>query len=238
MSALYRPRMARTALTEELERRLHEEAELEIVVEEDEGHLVLTGIIVSEIERDTALDIIRESAGTMPVDDNLELDGSILDTGYVDPGTEGATTPGGQSLEPGDFSAQPLIVSPDAAAGPTSSLDEDVTEDATYVPPTDPVGTDTEVIGGLELSSMDSVEVERSALDGAIGDEAIRDAVLRELREDAATTDLEIEVEVFEGDVTLRGTVAFLEDTDSALEVAARVPGVVSVTDELVVAGL
>jgi hypothetical protein len=65
-----------------------------------------------------------------------------------------------------------------------------------------------------------------------------RPAIPREFREDAATTDLEIDVTVFEGDVTLRGTVPFLEDTDAAAEVAVRVPGVSSAANELIVAGL
>ena len=79
---------------------------------------------------------------------------------------------------------------------------------------------------------MDDVSVERSS-DGRLGDEAIRDAILRELREDAATTDLNLEVDVEEGLVTLRGTVQSLDDVESAEEVAARVPGVIEVNEEL-----
>lgn len=47
-----------------------------------------------------------------------------------------------------------------------------------------------------------------------------------ELREDAATTDLRVDVLVWDGVVRLRGTVPTLEDADNAEAVAARVPGV------------
>jgi osmotically-inducible protein OsmY len=42
-------------------------------------------------------------------------------------------------------------------------------------------------------------------------------------------------VETVDGVVYLRGTVPGLEDTDLAAEVAARVPGVVDVVDEMTV---
>src|ERR687895_781701 len=60
--------------------------------------------------------------------------------------------------------------------------------------PTDMHGN-PRVLGGFSSSSMESIEVERSS-DGTLGDEAIAEAILRELREDAATTGLQIEVEV------------------------------------------
>jgi osmotically-inducible protein OsmY len=53
-----------------------------------------------------------------------------------------------------------------------------------------------------------------------------------------ATTDLAVEVTVRGGVVRLRGAVAGLEDADDVQEVASRVPGVVEVVDELVVAAL
>jgi osmotically-inducible protein OsmY len=72
----------------------------------------------------------------------------------------------------------------------------------------------------------------------ASGDESLRDAVLRELLEDAATTDLEIEVEVASGVAVLRGKVQDMQDVDNAMGVAERIPGVVEVVDELTVVGL
>jgi osmotically-inducible protein OsmY len=58
-------------------------------------------------------------------------------------------------------------------------------------------------------------------------------AVVRELREDAATTDLMITVSAANGYVRLRGSVPTIDDADNAQEVAARVPGVVEVIDDL-----
>ena len=89
---------------------------------------------------------------------------------------------------------------------------EAVEEAEPYFPPTDPVVVEGPVDGDLA--------------------ERVRLALAR----DAATTDLAPEVvEENDGVVTLRGTVQSLEDTDNAIEVAARVPGVKDVVDELAV---
>lgn len=66
-----------------------------------------------------------------------------------------------------------------------------------------------------------------------IEDDSLSARVRRALLEDSATTALAIDVEVNDGVVTLRGRVDDLSDTDNALEVAGRVPGVVDVVDEL-----
>src|SRR5258707_687831 len=75
--------------------------------------------------------------------------------------------------------------------------------------------------------------VERSASDGPPGDEALADAVRRELAEGSATTDLTIVVAVRQGVVHLRGQVPDLDDADNAEAVAARVPGIRDVVEEL-----
>ena len=141
---------------------------------------------------------------------------------------------GRDTLEP-DFAAYAEDDSTLHAAG----VDADEEEDTAYSPPTDPVVTtdahgNTRVLGGFSGSSMDSIAVERSS-DGTLGDEAIAEAILRELREDAATTSLEIEVTVREGVARLRGRVADVVDAENAEEVAARVPGVVEVVEDLTV---
>jgi osmotically-inducible protein OsmY len=106
------------------------------------------------------------------------------------------------------------------------------------VPPTDPVRErDGEVLGGFQTTSMDRVRVPRSA-DGEIGDEAIAEAVRRELREDAATSGLEISVDVRAGSVGLRGQVPSLDDAENAEEVASRVEGVTEVIEDLEVSGI
>jgi hypothetical protein len=107
-----------------------------------------------------------------------------------------------------------------------------------FLAPVDPVlGLDPRgrpvVLGGFGPSSMDSIEVDPSAHGLGLGDEAVADAVRRELREDAATTALAVDVEVWDGVVHLRGVVAGPEDAEAAEAVAARVPSVVEVADHL-----
>jgi osmotically-inducible protein OsmY len=95
-----------------------------------------------------------------------------------------------------------------------------------------------EVIGGFSTSSMDVMPVERLALDGHAGDEALADAIRRELREDAATSDLDVQVDVRNGIVRLTGTVRDLDDVENAEEVASRLPEVLEVREELRVEGM
>jgi osmotically-inducible protein OsmY len=93
-----------------------------------------------------------------------------------------------------------------------------------------------QVLGGFGATSMDSVEVEPSASDAHPGDEALADTVRRELREDALTTDLVVDVAVVRGVACLRGTVPGLDDAENAEAVAARVPGVREVVEGLALA--
>jgi hypothetical protein len=143
-----------------------------------------------------------------------------------------------------DFTDDPGITNPVEASGADSSGPEDPAESGdVYTPPIDPVITTdahgaTRVLGGFELDSSDDVPVERSAMDRLPGDEALADAIRRELSEDSATTDLNIAVAVRNGVAHLRGQVADLDDADNAEAVAARVPGVREVVEELEVPGL
>ena len=97
--------------------------------------------------------------------------------------------------------------------------------------------TDLEVLGGFASTSMDDQPIDIS-VDGEVGDEALADAVRHGLREDAATTDLPIVVHVRDGIVYLHGRVPDLVDSDDAVEVAFRVPGVDEVIDLLAIAAL
>ena len=238
-----------SSLSERLEREL-EDAGLFVVVEDRGDRIVLTGLVGSEEERQAVRDIVLDSvAGAREVDDEgLEVTAALPEetpagalsesevAGFV------GATPGledSEQLEAGDFTEQHAITS--AAEMQTGSLsagglsdDPDLasTGDVAYMPPTDPVGDGSGVIGGLQGTSMDSIEVERSS-DGTMGDEAIRDTILRELREDAATSALAIEVSVYRGIVTLTGRVDDIDDVESAEEVAGRVPGVVEVIEAL-----
>lgn len=237
-----------STLTEAIERRLASRAGLYLAVQEDEETgLVLSGMVGTEELRQAALDIAREIAGAVTIVDDIEVVDAIPDEIAAVPADARSErgiarlqrAPTGVALEPGDFAGQQLVGSADEASGPERSLEADeVSEgDEVFVPPVDPPMDRNDVVGGLELSSMDDVAVEESS-DYALGDEAIREAVLRELHEDSATTALEIEVTVEEGIVRLSGRVQSLDDAESAEEVAARVPGVVDVEEELDVADL
>ena len=136
---------------------------------------------------------------------------------------------------------QELLTDPIAApGGQDESVDPVEDGDEVYSPPNDPVITagahgEARVLGGFAAEA--TARPLRSS-DGAIGDEAIADAVRSALRQDAATTDLQVDVAVEGGIVRLFGTVAGLEDVDNAEAVAGRVPGVVDVVEELQVAGV
>lgn len=146
----------------------------------------------------------------------------------------------GDEFEP-DFTDQPAMHDPIAASGADTSGAEDpvASGDAVYTPPIDPVlTTDAHgrpaVLGGF--GSDEEVEVEPSASDGRPGDEALADAIRRRLAEDSATTDLVIAVAVRQGVAHLRGQVTDLDDADNAEAVAAGVPGIREVIDDLEVA--
>jgi osmotically-inducible protein OsmY len=239
------------SLEQRLERQLAETG-LQVTVERSDGALVLTGIVSSEESRQAAEDIVTQAAPDARVDNQIDVE-SILPTNIDEfagdePTAEMADSIGdirmaGGELDP-DFTDQPGFSDPTAAAGAESSNPEDPAESGdVYTPPIDPVVTTdahgaARVLGGFELDSAEDVEVEPSAMDRAPGDEALADAIRRELAEDASTTDLLIVVAVRNGVAHLRGQVADLDDADNAEAVAARVPGVRDVVEELEVAGL
>lgn len=116
--------------------------------------------------------------------------------------------------------------------------DDPVEPAPTYFPSTDPVIGSTAtgriiILGGFALSSTTGISVAPSAEDGRPGNEAMRQAIRWELREDALTTDLRIRVRVEEGVASLFGTVPSLVDAENAEEVANRIPGVHEVIDHL-----
>ena len=128
-----------------------------------------------------------------------------------------------------------------AVAGLAKPAEDESDDRETYFPPTDPVITtdehgEAEVLGGFSETSMDDAPVARSANDGQPGDEALAEAVRRELREDAITTGLGVHVEVREGVAVLTGEVADLADSDAAEEVAGRVAGIAEVMDRTEIA--
>ncbi|HEY5475818.1 MAG TPA: BON domain-containing protein [Tepidiformaceae bacterium] len=234
--------MSSTAVTLWIEKTLVRDAEIHLAVEEDEGRVIVSGMVSTESEHDTALDIVTRLAGARPVDDNIEVDGAMpeylgkLHLANGEPGLEEAA-----GLEPGDFARQELATDPNAGsgAGPSSAEADDVAEgNVAYVPPVDPVGGSRQVIGGYEITSLDEQpETETSTLDDRPGDDELATAVLRELKEDAATSDLDIHVTVRNGIVHLRGSVSTTDDAENAETVAWRVTGVAGVSEMLDVTG-
>jgi osmotically-inducible protein OsmY len=236
-----------STLTARIEERVARSAGISVLVEEDRGKLVVTGVVDSEELRQTVLELTSDMAGGKPVDDNIdvasgppaEMGRAVLSEGDVGMFTGAITgTDDDEALSPVDFTDQKTLVNAEAASGPSDGFDDDVSEGGTvYVPPIDPVGTNTEVIGGFQSDSMADMEPERSS-DGTIGDEGLADAVRAALREYSTTTAFAIDVDVENRIVRLRGTVADIEDVENAEAVAALVPGVVEVREELRVEGM
>lgn len=241
-----------SSLAADVERALEEQADISAAVEVTADALVLSGRVDTAEARQAAEDIALEFATGRRIDNGLEVE-SVAPVSVADfnageisasnlPETRGEITRGGGEIDP-DFTDQRLN-----APGPESSTlgsdDPETSPDTeAFFPPTDPVVTtdvrgDAKVLGGFAPTSTSSVGVERSALDGSLGDEAIADAVRRELREEALTTDLPVDVEVRQGVAYLRGTVPALADAENAEAVASRVPGVTDVVEELQIVAL
>ncbi|HEV7664949.1 MAG TPA: BON domain-containing protein [Chloroflexota bacterium] len=230
-------------LTSRIEEQLAE-AGLQVAVEFSEGALILSGVVDTEEARQAAADIATQIAPNLQVDNQIEVE-TLLPTDIdhfvsEEPSaelldSEDEIVASGGELEP-DFE-RPVVTDPVEIVGPDSDGADDIAQSGeVYTPPDDPVVTTdahgrTQVLGGFDSSSDDN-EVDTSS-DGRVGDEALADAVRRELREDAATTDLRILVVVRNGVVHLRGQVEDLDDADNAEDVASRVPGVREVVEEL-----
>ena len=211
-----------------------------------DGEISLSGLVDTEEARQAAADIVAELAPGLRLSDDLDVQTTLPTevSDFYSGDAPGADTPASLEemaqreveIDP-DFTDQPLDTSGiDADVAGTSAKEDE--EGDVFFAPTDPVLTtdargEVQVLGGFSPTSDSDVSVERSALDGTYGDEAIADAVRRELREDAATTDLRVEVEVRNGVVRLRGTVQDVVDAENAEEVASRVPGVDEVVEEL-----
>ncbi len=237
--------------TGELEQRIAAEAGVYVAAQISGNEIELTGMATTEGEHQAALDIARDFLGDRwRIVDNIEVTSFMPESvGGMELSTDDAggfpsvaqDTEEDESIEAGDFMDQRILENAAGAAGPSAvtDIDQDFSEgEETYVPPTDPPsdGAD-EVIGGFQTTSMDAEEEvnegSRSELITASADEAIRDRVIRELREDSQTTALEIHVVVRDGIVHLHGVVDDILDAEGAEAVAARVEGVEEVREEL-----
>jgi osmotically-inducible protein OsmY len=239
------------ALIRRIEQQLAE-AGLQVAVEWSDGSLILNGVVDSEEAREAAADITSQIAPSASIDNQIDIE-SVLPTDIDrfqgdEPTAEMAETTdeilaAGGDINP-DFTDRPGFPDPLQASGASSSEAEDPAETGeVYTPPIDPVITttpygDARVLGGFEIDSAEDVLVDASASDRRPGDEALADAVRRELAEDSATTDLNIFVAVRNGVAHLRGVVPDLDDADNAESVAARVPGIREVVEELEVASV
>jgi osmotically-inducible protein OsmY len=233
-------------LTRRIEDQLAEVG-LQVTVESSDGSLILGGIVESEEAREAAAEIAAQVAPNAPIDNQIDVE-TLLPTGIDDFAGDEPTAELAESeaevrdqVEP-DFTDQPGLFDPIKASGPDSSgPDDPAASGEVYTPPTDPVVAtnvhgDARVLNGFD--SGEDLEVERSASDQRPGDEALADAVRRELAEDSATTDLNIVVAVRNGVAHLRGRVSDLDDADNAESVAGRVPGIREVVEELEVANV
>ena len=237
-------------VTRRIEQELEAVAGIQVAAEDDGNAIVLTGMVESEMEHSTVYEIAGAIAPDREFIDNIEIATVLpaeigeLELSEAAAGDFPAAEQGTQddeSLEPGDFTDQHVLKDPFTASGPSgTAADEEIGEgDESYVPPIDPVlGRRGEVVNGFGLSAMESMPVDRSAEDGRFGDEAIADAVRRELREDSSTAELEIEVAVEAGVVILSGTVSDIDDAENAEDVASRLPGVREVREHLKIAGM
>jgi len=220
------------SLAARIERQLRQQMRFDgVVAIGKDGAVYLSGRVPSRRDRQQALLVVHELSGGAPVQDDLFVERELPDDrdpyavddlaeepeaetviGAIAPETIG---PAGQ-LDP-DFTSQPLDTDDLNVVG---SLDDE------------PHG-ELEVAGGFEATSMDSEDVAPSVEDNRPGDEALVEAIQRELREDATTTALRMHVVVTKGIARLYGHVPDLSDAENAEEVAGRVPGVREVIDLL-----
>ena len=240
-------------LAERIQRRLDAEDIHIAIGQGEDGTILLSGRVRGEEKHARALRTARQLAPDMRIDDGLEVE-HVAGDGFAD---NTGVNSDERNLSPDPAVSPPPILMSDLEGFPDVPLETDesdvvddtvyddlspVEPDPAYFAPTDPV-TDADqqgnlqVLGGWTPTSMSSDEVDPSAEDNQPGDEALADAVRREIHEDAETTDLNVEVEVERGVVHLRGVVPSLEDAEAAEAIASRVPGVREVSEEFDIQG-
>jgi osmotically-inducible protein OsmY len=200
--------MRNAAIASAIERYLAEQLGLHVAVRVSDGLVTLVGRVPSAEACAAVTDVVAGLTPVYRVDNQLELEVLLPETD----GPLQVHDVGGWSRDAGHQLADDEPVPADGPAQGQSLEhgDPDTGETAEpYVPPMDPViGTGArgriEVRGGFGLSSMDVLDVEPSAQDPLPGDEALADAIRRELREDAATVALVIAVDVCDGVASLR----------------------------------
>ncbi|MBX6341897.1 MAG: BON domain-containing protein [Thermomicrobiaceae bacterium] len=225
---------------------LLDEAGIPAAVDVENGVARLYGAVTSPEMREAAIDLARAVDGIRAVDDQLEYE-------VVSPDTPTESLEDDGAFGYADLWAQRDEISdtdPDFTGdvGADAALFQRSIEEAEpYFPPTDPVvepdtsEEELRVVGGFQDTAMDELATDPDAQPGdtrgetdryrSRDDDDIREDVLRELREDAMTSELDLDVTVVNGVVYLRGTVPGVDDAENAESVAWRVPGVVDVQD-------
>lgn len=249
-----------TGVAGRIQDELRQRHAIRIVVAEQGETILLDGRVASEADRYMAERAARELAPGKGIQNLLEVEHVVaeglrnaagaeadrLDSGYT-PSDEIAESPPdvlqSTGLDAG-FDQVPLETDEsDVVDESVYDAVDPVEPDPAYFAPTDPV-VDTDqrgnlqVLGGWEPTSMSSDTVDPSAEDNRPGDQALEDAIRRELREDASTHDLSLDVAVERGVAHIRGAVGDLTDAENAESVASQVPGVREVTDETTVQNL
>jgi osmotically-inducible protein OsmY len=246
--------MSQDSLSSQIHQQIPPERDMRITAAETDDVVILSGTVPTQEDRAEAeraaaalspgkrIKNLLEVERTLP-QDRVEVTDDVLGTErlYDDSSSALESDLGSPNLE---FTGQPLTS--DVLQAEDAGVEEDepggeVEPDPIFFAPTDPVfATDEEgnidVLGGFETDSMEDLGVARSAEDNTPGDEALVTAIHQELREDAATTDLRIDVVVERGVAYLRGHVPALEDAENAEAIANRVPGVREVIEALDVA--
>jgi len=230
------------ALLAELDRTLGE-AGIFVATEIEDGVLTLSGEVDSVANRDAAIDVataLAEPAG-LRVDQDIDVMPTAPDDAFVGSSAQFGSAYGWQDPDADkNLELDPGFADEADFAGDVGTTDSEVAagEARPWFPPTDPVvepavtNQELRVIGGFEATAMDD---ETQTYGPERNDDEITRDVMRELREDAETYGLQIQVATVNGIVFLLGQVESLDDAESAEAVAARVPGVREVREQLTV---
>jgi osmotically-inducible protein OsmY len=243
--------MQPNSLAQRIQERIHRELHLPVVAAEQQGSIYLSGQASSQAARENAERIAASLAPDKRIVNGIEIESTAssdindlrgqaeeqrnptqLDE-QLSPTTILTDTGVASSVLDQPLETDEANVSNDSVADLLPSVEPD----STYFAPTDPVtGPDEhgnlDIIGGWTPTSDSDLSVNPSYEDNLPGDEALAEAIERELHEDALTTDLELDVSVENGVARLRGQVRGPEDADAAQDVASRIPGVRDVVDE------
>ncbi len=242
-------------LAARIQAQLQRDEHMSVQASARDGAIILSGTVGSRAARETAERIATSLAPGVPIANGIEVESAETadinrPRGYHEEQqnpTEPVVGPDTMLTDTGVASSvldQPLETDEtDVVDDTVFDLEPPVEPDPAYFAPTDPVtGPDEHgnltVVGGWTPTSDSEISVNPSYEDNLPGDEALAEAVERELREDAQTTALGLDVSVENGVVHLRGRVDGLEDAEAAQDVASRVPGVVDVIDETRVTSL